>query len=147
MFATDRAGVVCKLYRAAGTDKWRRLASKVQQSEAQAYKSAHEDDVLCKHVAGFYGLVRVTSVVEYAVDRSANYLLETGLLLELLEGPEEKATQLPPKQFPHIYRLAARFKTKGIDVGDASAFNYQDPMRTKFIDIITRYGADILAEV
>lgn len=103
--------------------------------------------VLRKHVAKFYGVTVVSAVRDGATDRSKDYLLDTGLLIERIEGDEEKATGLSRRKFPHIYKLADRFDAAGIDIGDASAFNYTDATAVKFIDILTHGGLRILAEV
>ena len=147
VLATNQPAVLCKLYRAAGSDSWRRWASRVRDAEAQAYQIASNHPVLCNHVPKFYGIAVVSAVLEGTTDRSKDYLLDTGLLIERVEGEEEKATGLSRRKFPHIYRLADLFDEAGIDIGDSSAFNYADPDAVKFIDILTHGGSRILCEV
>ena len=147
VFATDSPDLVCKLYRSAGSDRWRKWAPKVHEAEAQAYRIAHDHPVLRAHVPRFEGVVSVRAVLDGARDRSSEYLLDTGLLLERLHGDEEKATGLDPAKYPHMPRLVEQFYQAGLDVGDSSAFRYDDPAAVKFIDILTRGGARLLTQI
>jgi hypothetical protein len=148
VFAVPGAeGEVCKLYRADKTDRWKRFAPQILQDELLAYNQAQTTPQLSRYVARCFGAA-IVGVVEgkQGEDRSGDYLLDVGLLLERIEGPEEKAMGLPRRRYSYVYEVAERLHDVGVDVGDASVFNFADAATMKFVDITMHNGGDLIAE-
>jgi hypothetical protein len=148
VFQMQDASRVCKIYRALGSEKWREWAERINQQELRAYEIATATPALKDHTARCFGSASVSRVMSTSGDEiSERYLLGTAIVLERLYGEEEKGAGLDPIQYPYIYELLDAFYAVGIDAGDASVFDYQAPKAAKFIDITTKYGARIVAEV
>ena len=148
VFAVGDGSRVCKLYRAAGSDKWREWAPRVHQEEVRAYELASQTPVTADLLAKCYGAVSVLRVTDAAgTDVSDRYLLDTGILLERLRGPEEKAFELDFKLYPDIEQRMDALWNAGVDATDASAFGLGTPGDLRFIDVTTRFGARIISEV
>lgn len=148
VFQMQDASRVCKLLRSAGSSRWREWAERVHQQELGAYDVAASHPALMDHTARCFGAAVVSRVTSATgEDISDRYLLSTGIVLERLSGDEAKAAGLDPTSYPHVYVLLNAFDEVGVEAGDASVFGYEAPHTTKFVDITTRYGARIVAEV
>jgi hypothetical protein len=139
---------VCKVYRRAGSPKWREWGERVGQQELAAYNIAASTLTLRPYIAQCFGSISVERVLSAeGEDISDRYFLSTAFVVERVSGEEEKAAALDPAVHPHIYTLLDEFDTVGIEAADASVFSYETLATTRFIDIMTKYGARIVAEV
>lgn len=139
---------VCKIYRAEGSRKWRQWADRIQRQELKAYEIAASNPTLRDNTARCFGPVVVSKVRDRAGDDIAvRYLLSTAFVLEYLSGEEEKAMAVDASEYPYIYELLDAFDVAGIDAADASVFAYKAHRTVRFVDITTKYGAQMVAEI
>ena len=119
------------------TEEGRRLR---YQAQCEAYKLASSDLLLKDHIATFYGSCLVQDVLSDAgVSIVETYLLDCCYALELLSGTEMKLTAPEIRDNrKYLQDAEMRFAELGIDVLDATVFNFHDPNGFKFVDFEIR---------
>ncbi len=118
------------------TEEGRRL---VFRRQCDAYERAAHDPFLKNHTATYFGPCVIDDVVEAdGISVKDAYLLDCCYAVEVVGGRETKtasALQLSEfEKYPHIRAAVNRLAEIGIEVGDSSVFDVDDPERFKFID-------------